>query len=71
MATRVKPPSKPLYEQDFCAWSKAQAELLRAGRYAELDLDHLIEEVDDLGDALKRSVRNRMRTSPALCCDGS
>ncbi len=62
MATRIKPPPKPLHEQDFYAWSKAQADLLRAGRYAELDLDHVIEEVDDLGDALKRSVRNWMRT---------
>ncbi len=62
MATRIKPPPKALFEQDFYAWSKAQADLLRAGRYAELDLEHLIEEVDDLGDALKRSVRNRMRT---------
>ena len=62
MATRIKPPPKPLYEQDFYAWSKAQADLLRAGRYSDLDLEHLIEEVDDFGDALKRSVRNRMRT---------
>jgi uncharacterized protein DUF29 len=62
MATRIKSPPKPLYEEDFYAWSKAQAGLLRAGRYAELDLEHLIEEVDDLGDALKRSVRNRLRT---------
>ncbi len=62
MATRIKSPPKALYEQDFYAWSKAQADLLRAGRYAELDLDHLIKEVDDLGDALKRSVRKRMRT---------
>lgn len=62
MATRIKPPPKSIYEQDFYAWSKAQAELLRAGRYAELDLEHLIEEVDDLGESLKRSVRSRMRT---------
>jgi hypothetical protein len=62
MATRVKPIPSQLYDQDFYAWSKAQADLLRAGRYSELDLDHLIEEVDDLGDALKRSVRNRLRT---------
>jgi hypothetical protein len=62
MATRIKPKSEPLYEQDFYAWSKAQADLLRAGRYADLDLEHLIEEVDDLADALKRSVRNRIRT---------
>jgi hypothetical protein len=62
MATRIKPTSEPLYEQDFYAWSKAQADLLRAGRYADLDLEHLIEEVDDLGESLKRSVRSRLRT---------
>jgi Domain of unknown function DUF29 len=62
MATRIKPTSKPLHEQDFYAWSKAQADLLRAGRYAELDLDHLIEEIDDLGEGLYRSARSRIRT---------
>lgn len=61
MATRIKPKSEPLYEQDFYAWSKAQADLLRTGRYADLDLEHLIEEVDDLGESLKRSVRSRLR----------
>jgi Domain of unknown function DUF29 len=35
---------------------------LRAGRLTDLDLEHLIEEVDDLGESLKRSVRSRLRT---------
>ena len=62
MATRVKPSTDLLYEQDFYAWSKAQADLLRAGHFTDLDLEHLIEEVDDLGESLKRSVRSRLRT---------
>src|SRR5262245_41185278 len=62
MATRVKPATRQLYGQDLYAWAKAQADLLRAGRYADLDLKHLIEEVDDLGESLKRSVRSRIRT---------
>ena len=33
-------------------WAKAQADLLRAGRYSDLDLEHLIEEVDDLSGTL-------------------
>jgi hypothetical protein len=61
MATRIKARSSELHEQDVYAWSKAQADLLRAGRFAELDLDHLIEEIEDVGGALKRSVRNRIR----------
>ena len=62
MVTRIKPTGAHLYEQDFYAWAKAQADLLRPGRYADLDLEHLIEEVDDLGESLRCSVRSRIRT---------
>ena len=62
MATRTKPTSARLYDEDFYAWSEQQADLLRAGRFSELDLRHLIEEVEDLGGALYRSVRSRVRT---------
>jgi len=62
MATRIKAATKPLYEADFYVWAREQATLLRAGRYDELDLQNLIEEVDDLGGSLYRSVRSRVRT---------
>jgi hypothetical protein len=62
MATRFKSRADDLYEQDLYAWSRVQADLLRAGRFAELDLEHLIEEIEDVGGALKRSTRNRIRT---------
>ena len=62
MATRIKPPAAHSYETDFYAWSKAQADLLRAGRFGDLDLGHLIEEVDDLGKSLYRSACSRVRT---------
>jgi hypothetical protein len=62
MATRVRTRSSDLYEQDFYAWAREQAKSLRAGRYDELDLEHLTEEVEDLGGSLYRSVRSRLRT---------
>src|ERR687898_2734191 len=62
MATRVRPRSPDLYEQDFHAWAREQATLVRAGRYDELDLAHLTEEVEDLGESLYRSVRSSVRT---------
>jgi hypothetical protein len=62
MATRVRTRSGDLYEEDFYAWTREQATLLRAGRYDELDLEHLTEEVEDLGGSLYRSVRSRVRT---------
>ena len=62
MATRVKPTAKDLYEEDFFVWSQNQAALLRERHFDELDLENLIEEVEDLGGALERSVRSRART---------
>jgi hypothetical protein len=62
MATRIKPASKDLYEQDVYAWSKAQVDLLRARRFTELDLEHLIEEIEDVGGSLYREIRSRVRT---------
>jgi Domain of unknown function DUF29 len=62
MATRIKSRAKDLYEADFYAWASEQASLLRAGRFQDLDIDRLVEEVDDLGGALYRSVRSRVRT---------
>ena len=62
MATRIKTRADNLYEQDLYAWSRAQADLLRAGRFAELDLEHLIEEIEDVGGSLYREVRSRVRT---------
>jgi Domain of unknown function DUF29 len=62
MATQIKSAPKELYEEDFYVWTQRQAELLRARRYDELDLVHLIEEIEDLGGAAKKSVRSRVRT---------
>lgn len=62
MATQITHPAQDLYEQDFYAWSRQQAELLRLERFSDLDLAHLIEEVEDLGESVYRSVRSRVRT---------
>ena len=37
-----------LYQNDYSAWATRHAELLRAGRYAELDIEHLLEELSDM-----------------------
>ena len=53
MATQGTPTAKNLYDEDFYVWAMKQAELLRDKRFDELDLENLIEEVEDLGGALK------------------
>ena len=60
----AKPPAvgtTPLYDRDFYAWTQQQAVLLRAGRLTDVDLEHLIEEVEDLGGEQKRAVRSHLR----------
>lgn len=37
-----------LYELDFYGWALQQADLLRNEDYADLDLDNLIEEIEDM-----------------------
>jgi Domain of unknown function DUF29 len=61
MATRIKPTAKDLYEEDFYVWTERQAELLRARRFDELDLENLIEEVAELGDVKRSAVLNNAR----------
>lgn len=56
MATRIKPETKSVYDQDFYVWTEIQTELLRQRRFDELDLENLIEEVEGLGDTKKSAV---------------
>lgn len=50
-----------LYDEDFYLWAERQADLLRQGRFRDLDLAHLIEEVEDLGANLRKAVTSRTR----------
>jgi hypothetical protein len=61
MATRIKAAEGDLYERDFYAWAERQAELLRAGRLADLDLDNLLLEVEGLADSRRSAVLNNAR----------
>jgi Domain of unknown function DUF29 len=50
-----------LYEQDYGRWAEQMADLLAQGRFSELDLENLVEEVRDLSkrerDRLLSSLR--------------
>jgi hypothetical protein len=49
------------YEQDFGLWAEQMADLLASGRFSELDIENLVEEVRDLSkrerDRLLSSLR--------------
>jgi hypothetical protein len=48
------------YEKDIVAWSKEQAALLRAGRLSALDLQHIADEVEDVGRSEQRELASRL-----------
>ncbi|MBK5932108.1 hypothetical protein CCR82_16590 [Halochromatium salexigens] len=52
---------KALYEQDYSAWAGANADLLRAGRFEDLDVEHLLEELSDMGKSEQRGLESRLR----------
>jgi hypothetical protein len=48
------------YDTDFYAWTQAQAAAIRAKEVAALDIEHLAEEVEDLGRAARKSLGSQL-----------
>ena len=57
----LAPAVKDLYEQDFFEWTVRNAELLRAGQLDEADLEHIAEEIEDMGKSERHALRSRLR----------
>jgi len=49
-----------LYEKDFYEWTQKNAQLLREGRLAEIDIDNLVEELEAMGRGEKRAFVNHL-----------
>lgn len=52
--------STNLYATDFFAWTQEQAALLKAGKWSEIDMEHLAEEIEDMGKSEKRTLESRL-----------
>lgn len=48
------------YSADFDTWIGRTAQLLREGRWAEIDTEQLIEEIEDLGKRDRRAVVSQL-----------
>ena len=53
-------PTATRYDKDVLLWSQEQARLLRACRFDELNIEHLADEIEDVGKSEKRESANRM-----------
>ena len=48
------------YAIDFNLWAQQTAKLLREHRWQEVDLEHLIEEIEDLGKSERRGIASQL-----------
>jgi len=56
----LKPPAASLYDQDFATWTSETARLLRARRFDQIDIEHVAEEIEDMGKSEKRELLIRL-----------
>ena len=60
-AARVVPGPGPAdYGRDVAAWSVEQARLLRAGLLDQIDIEHVADEIEDVGKSEARELASRM-----------
>src|SRR4051794_9481498 len=48
--------AKTLYDTDFAEWSRRTAALIRAGRFTEIEVENVAEEIEDLGKGERSAV---------------
>jgi uncharacterized protein DUF29 len=53
--------TRATYDTDFYAWTQAQAAALRAHTWDALDIDHLVEELEDVGNEQRHAIASHAR----------
>jgi len=48
------------YDLDFYAWAREQAGLLRAGKFSQVDVENVAEELETMGRSDKREIDSRL-----------
>jgi hypothetical protein len=59
-AKTLKPATVSLYDEDFAIWTAEAARLLRERRFDEVDIEHVAEEIEDMGKRDKRELYSRL-----------
>lgn len=54
--------SAATYDQDLYSWSLEQARLLRERKFDQIDLEHIIEEIEDMSKSEKRALESFLET---------
>ena len=59
MGQNLRKPS--LYDDDFYRWTNEQADLLRQGRFGDIDIENIVEEIETLGRSEQRELESAYR----------
>lgn len=46
--------------EGYYSWTQETAEKLRQGRFSEINIEYLIEEIEDMGKSERRELENRL-----------
>jgi hypothetical protein len=49
------------YDEDFYTWTQAQANYVRAGVWVAVDMEHVAEEIEALGNEQRHAVESHLR----------
>jgi hypothetical protein len=52
--------ARTLFDSDYVEWTARMAELLREGHLEDVDLEHLAEEIEDLGNSERSAVSSQL-----------
>ena len=53
--------TRPDYDHDFYAWALHNARLLDERRFSEIDIKHIVEELEDVGKSERRALESHIR----------
>ncbi len=54
------PRNSAAYDEDFYAWTREQAALLRSGQFSQVDIENVAEELESMGRSDKREIDSRL-----------
>lgn len=60
-AAPIPPGETSLYDEDFHEWILTTAALLRQRRFTDLDIAHLVEELEDMSKQERRALESHIR----------
>lgn len=62
MTTQLSSPTNTanLYERDYYLWLSHTAQLIKEGKFSEVDAANLVEEIEDIGRSEKRAVKSNL-----------